>query len=125
MIEKDWIEDWKKELGKKGFDCSKLHGEWMSTKNLDLALDMSKCHTDYLEHQQPVLFVISARNYEGFHGIKLNDKRFTPFPQERAYFISDALTCYILRIEEFTIQNEYIPKYDRKKIMVIYIQSSY
>lgn len=48
LMNKDWIIDWKNKIGK---DFIKLQGYTNTTKNLDFALEFSKCHTFYTPDQ--------------------------------------------------------------------------
>ena len=81
----EWIEDWRREIGKTGNDTTCLNGQTSTTKNLDVALNYSKCHTDYFfesVNQTPVLFVFSILNWVGFEGFRMNQTRYTMYPEE-------------------------------------------
>ena len=44
----EWVEDWRKEVGKiDNHGITHLPGCTSTSKNLDIALGFSKCHTDY------------------------------------------------------------------------------
>ena len=59
-MEKQWIEDWREEIGE-GF--VHLHGTTSTSRNLELALDYSKCHKKYEDIKQAVLFVLHNSNW--------------------------------------------------------------
>jgi len=80
LMNKDWIVGWREEVGKSGKDYLHLHGSTSTSKNLDVALGFSNCHNDFSGDQKPVLFVFSIRNWLGFNGFRMNDKRFTVYP---------------------------------------------
>lgn len=117
----DWIEDWRKQIGKNEID---LHGIMNTSKNLEVALNYTKCHTEYAAEQQPVLFVYSIRNYNHFSGFRLNDKRFTPYPEEEEYLLMDGFWIYVLDVEDnYEIVNKHkaFQKFNGKKITVVYL----
>ena len=119
-MNKEWIEDWRDEVGK---EYIKLHGSTSTSKNLDVALGFSQCHKDFSSHQQPVLFVYSIRNYEGFDGFRLNSKRYSVYPGEQEYLLMEGFIVYVLGIEDkFTIKNKFLAKYNSKTVTVIYLQ---
>ena len=118
-----WIEDWRKEIGQ---DYINLKGITNTTKNLDIAMDYSKCHTDFWNHTTPVVFVISIWNNSGFKGFRLTDKRFSVYPEEQEVLLMEGFPVYVLDIQDgFEIENknEQLKKYDGKKITIIYLQS--
>ena len=55
-MNKEWITGWKEEVGKKSIP---MHSTTNTSKNMEVALGFSKCHTDYSDNQKPVLFVYS------------------------------------------------------------------
>ena len=58
-MDKNWIDDWKNEIG----NDIHLNGFTSTSKNLDVALELSCCHTNYDDRQyQPVLFIFSINN---------------------------------------------------------------
>lgn len=120
-MDSDWIEGWREEVGEVFIN---LHSSTSTSKNLEVALDFSKCHTDYSNLQTPVLFVISVLNYTGFKGFRLNDKRYSVYPEEQEVLLMEGFTVYVLEVEEgFEICNKHsaVQKYDGKKITVIYL----
>jgi len=78
LLDKKWVEGWSNQIGNK----TSLMGLTSTSKNLDVALGYSQCHTKYKSNQQPVLFIYSILNYRGLEGFRLNDKRFSVYPQE-------------------------------------------
>ena len=76
-MNKEWIVDWKKKIKEGKF---LLRGITSTSKSLDVALNFSKCHSEYSFYQTPVLFVFSIWNYVGFNGFRLNDKRYSMYP---------------------------------------------
>jgi len=73
------VTDWRRKIDDEDFN---LKGITSTNKDLDVALGYSKCHTDYADDQQPVLFVFSMWNYFGFQGFRLNHKRYSMYPGE-------------------------------------------
>ena len=60
-----------------------------TTKNLVVALEFSKCLTIYPTDKLPVLFIFSIRNYYGLGGVRLDNKRFSMYPQEEEYLLQE------------------------------------
>lgn len=84
----EWLHGWREMVGRKVTRkggkhfrpaCLKLPGNLSATKSLKYALS---CATSKNQELQPVLFVISVRNYLGYHAFRLSDERYTPFPEE-------------------------------------------
>ena len=121
-MNKGWIKDWKKKVGKKPI---RLHGSTSTSKNLDVALTFSKCKTDFESDQQPVLFVYSIQNYDGFRGFRLNDKRYTVYPSEQEYLLMEGIRVFVLNVgKEFKISNKFLPEYHSKSITIICLQDN-
>ena len=77
-MNKDWIDHWRAEVGKKDFP---MHGCTSTSKNMEVALGFSQCNTDYdADNKQAVLFVYSISNIDGFRGFRLNSKRYSVYP---------------------------------------------
>ena len=89
----EWIEDWRSKIDQK----INLNGITSATKNLEVALEFSKCERATKDDQKSVLFVYSITNYNGFHGFRLNDK-YTPFPNEHEYLLTEKFPIYVLGI---------------------------
>ena len=99
-----------------------LHGSTSTSKNLDVALNYSKCAEVYEPHQQPVLIVTSIFNKNGFYGFRMSDKRFSVYPYEQEYLLMEGFEVYVLGIQDkFKISNKYLPQYDNKVISIIYL----
>jgi len=71
LMNNEWIDGWRKKVGKEYIN---IPGCTSTSKNLEVALGFSKCHTKYEITKQPVLFIYSIRNYVGFAGFRLTDK---------------------------------------------------
>ena len=96
LMQKEWINPWRKVVGE---DAIRLPGGSTSTsQNLDVALGFSKCHTDYTDDQQPVLFIYSIRNQDGFHGFRMTDKRYSMYPSEQEVLLMEGFTVYVLDV---------------------------
>jgi len=76
LMTQDSINDWSNQIGQ---EYVHLSGTTNTSKNLEIALEDSKCNRKYEDGKQAVLFVYSITNYEGFQGFRLNDDRYTPF----------------------------------------------
>ena len=96
LLNKDWINDWKNEIGKP----LKLQGTTSTYKNFEYALELSKCTSYNTFLHTPVLFVYSIRNYTGFQGFRLSDKRYSVYPSEQEYLLVEGLVVYVLDVEE-------------------------
>ena len=92
-MNKEWITGWREEVGKKDEDGNmkyfSLHGSTSTSKNMEVALGFSKCHTDFSANQQPVLFVFSITNFNGFNGFRLNSKKYSVYPGEQEYLLCE------------------------------------
>ena len=77
-----------------------LHGSTSTSKNLDVALGFSKCDQHFEAHQQPVLIVTSIRNYDGFFGFRLSDKRFSVYPGEQEYLLMEGFQVLVLGVQD-------------------------
>jgi len=97
LMNKEWIKDWV-HLSLEG-NSIKLTGITSTSKNLEVALDISKCDTKYEDHQQPVLFVYCVRNYDGFRGFRMNNSKFTAYPQEQEYLLMEGFQIYVAEVE--------------------------
>ena len=105
-MEKQWIEDWREKVGNGWF---RLHGCTSTSKNMEVALGFSKCHTDYSGNQQPVLFVFSICNDYGFNGFRMNSKRYSVYPGEQEYLLMEGFKVFALKVEDsFKIKNQYV-----------------
>ena len=90
LMEKGWMTGWREDAGKSGEDSFiHLPGCTSTSKNLDVALGFSGCHKNYSADHQPVLFVFSIRNWFGFNGFRLNDYKFSVYPQEQEYLLME------------------------------------
>ena len=77
-----WINDWVDKIGLTGADYVSLNGNTSTYKNFEVALNFSKCDTDYGNNYEAALFVFSIRNYAGFEGFRMTNVRYSAFPQE-------------------------------------------
>jgi len=77
-----------------------MHGSTSTSKNMEISLGFSKCHTDYSDNQQPVLFVYSIRNHAGFNGFRLNSKKYSVYPGEQEYLLMEGFEVYVLKVED-------------------------
>lgn len=55
--------------------------------------------------EKPTLFVISVRNYRGFAGFRLNTPYYSAHSQEDEYLLMDGLRMFVLKVEDFAIDN--------------------
>lgn len=53
----------------------------------------------------PVVFVISVRNYLGFHAFRMNDERFTAYPQEQEFLLMEGIFLWVMKVEELLVEN--------------------
>lgn len=44
--------------------------------------------------------MISVRNYLGFHAFRMNDDRYTAFPQEQEYLLMEGMFLWVMKVEE-------------------------
>ena len=95
LMQKEWINPWRKEVGG---GISLPGGSTSTSQNLDVALGFSKCHTDYTDDQQPVLFVYSIKNYFGFSGFRMTDKRYSMYPSEQEVLLMEGFEVYVLDV---------------------------
>ena len=96
LMQKEWINPWRKVVGEEYIN---LPGGSISTsQNLDVALCFSKCHTDYTDDQQPVLFIYSIQNYDGFCGFRMTDKRYSMYPSEQEVLLMEGFRVYVLDV---------------------------
>ena len=117
----EWINGWREKVGGEQI---KVPGCTSTSKNLEVALGFSKCHTKYENTKQPVLFIYSIANVDGFQGFRLTDKRFSVYPEEQEFLLMEGFRVYVLDIEEgFEILNDHqdLQKYHGNKVTVIYL----
>ena len=96
-MNKEWITGWREEVGKKWIP---MHGSTSTSKNMQVALGLSLCHTNYSDNQQPVLFVYSILNYYGFPGFRLNSKKYSVYPGEQEYLLMEGFEVFVLKVED-------------------------
>ena len=65
---------------------------------MDVALSFSKCDTDYDDDQTPFLFVFSILNYNGFKGFRVDDSRWSVYPQEQEYLLMEGFQIFVLDV---------------------------
>lgn len=53
----------------------------------------------------PVLFVISVRNYLGYHAFRMNDERYTAYPQEQEYLLMEGIFLWVMKVEELLVED--------------------
>jgi len=118
LMKQTWLKDWKRKAG--GADIG-LHGTTSVSRNLEIALELSKCDTNKDNNMIPVLFVYTIRNYKGFSGFRNNDGRYSAFPCEQEYLLIEGTKIYILSIQEnFVIESNYNLRFNGNKLTVIY-----
>ena len=112
LMNKEWIEDWRQVIGHQMIN---LHGNTSTSKNLDVALGFSKCHNNHEENQLPVLFIYSINNFYGFKGFRLNDKRFSVYPEEQEFLLMEGFKVFVLDVQYgFKISNKFLARYNNK-----------
>lgn len=106
-MKESWIKAWKQQIGRKLFEKSdealnvSVNSIVNSTRSLYQAfrqIELSK------EFKIPVLFVISAVNFDGFCGFRLNSEDYSAYPQEREYLLMDGIRFIVMKIEEFPVE---------------------
>lgn len=120
LIDKEWLGGWYERVGKD----LKLDGYTSTSKSLDVALGFSGAETEHSINQQPTLFVFSIRNYFGFSGFRLSDKRWSIYSQEEEYLLNGGFRVFVLDIEhdfEISSHHQDLKKYDGKTITIIYL----
>ena len=95
-MQKEWINPWRKVVGEKYINLP--GGSTSTSQNLDVALGFSKCHTDYTDDQQPVLFIYSIENDDGFEGFRMTDKRYSMYPSEQEVLLMEGFRVYVLDV---------------------------
>ena len=95
-MQKEWINPWRKVVGEEYISLP--GGSTSTSQNLDVALGFSKCHTDYTDDQQPVLFIYSIENYDGFNGFRMTDKRYSMYPSEQEVLLMEGFEVYVLDV---------------------------
>ena len=53
---------------------------------------------------KPVLFVLSIKNYEVFHGFRLVEDKHTVHPDDQEILLMEGLQIYVLKVEEIHIK---------------------
>lgn len=122
-INKKWVKDFRRVIGFEDQNGANLLQITIATKNLDIALEASKCHLENAEDDVPVLFIYSMWNYTGLLGWKNDDDKFTPYKHDQEEIIMDGVIFYILAVQDnFEITNEHasLQQYNGKKITIIY-----
>ena len=125
-MEKQWIQDWIDDIGKE----IRLHGTTSTSRNLEVALDYSKCHTKYEDNKQAVLFVFHMDNWNGTCAFRMTDERFTAYPYEQEVLLMEGKAVIVLEVEDgLVIKNDIktsededddIRRFNNKTISVIY-----
>ena len=96
-MQKQWIEDWREQIGNNIL----LHGTTSTSRNLEVALDYSKCDKKYRDDQQAVLFIYHVvNNYYGTCAFRMTDERFTAFPYEQEFLLVEGIKVRVLDIED-------------------------
>ena len=126
-MENQWVEDWREGLGNYDF-C--LHGTTSTSRNLEVALDYSKCHKKYDNGKTPVLFVFNQSNIYGFTGFRMTDERYTPFPYEQEVLLEEGKSVKVIGVDDGLLiknniktsnyKDEDIRRFNNKTVTVIY-----
>ena len=53
---------------------------------------------------KPVLFVISMKNYQVYHGFRLTDSKYSALPDEQEVLLMEGFEVYCLKVEEIVIK---------------------
>jgi len=110
-----WINDWARKVimpfRGDGAQNIKFHGNMTATENVKTALKLA---TPMATFEKPVLFIISARNYRGYSGFRLNLPQFSPFHQEQEILLMDGIYIFVLKVEEYHFDRsmEIIPGFE-------------
>jgi len=77
-----------------------LNGITSTSRNLEIALTSSQCTTSYGDDLEPVLYIYSITNYDGFRGFRVNEPNYSAFPHEQEYLLCEGFKVTVLGSEE-------------------------
>ena len=116
------INRWKREINSS--IGTSLPGYTSTYKSLTTALKYSKC-AEELTAGTPVLFVFIMQGYTGLDAFRVDDVKYTPFPDEDEYLLKQSLVVRVLRVEhDFVIRNKHKnlgASFYEKPITIIYL----
>lgn len=72
-------------------------------ENLATALDAS--FENPRPKTQPVLFVLSMRNWKGYNGLRLRNEGYSAYPAEKQLLLFQGLTVFVLKVQKVSIDN--------------------
>lgn len=52
-----------------------------------------------------MLFVISMRNYLGYHAFRMSDDRYTAFPEEQEFLLMDGIFLWVIKVEDILVKD--------------------
>ena len=107
----EWLNGWREMVGRKVTRkggkhfrpaCIKLPGNISTTKSFKQAI---ACAHSKSPEFIPVLFVISVRNYLGYHAFRMSDDRYTAFPEEQEFLLMDGIFLWVIKVEDILVQD--------------------
>jgi hypothetical protein len=105
FMKPEWLKKWATLIGKKDKYADDqpysiyLPENTSFTKNFEHSLTFSYSPM-MMPDRVPVMFVISVRNWHGFHGFRVNKSQFSAHYQEQEVLLFEGFKVYVLHIEE-------------------------
>ena len=116
-MKEEWLNDWKNACGSNV--C--LPGNTSTSEIIDIALRFAKPNE---EDELPVLFIFYVWNFQNYSGFRLNDERYSAFPNECEHLLPEGQQICVEEYEEIEITN-YIYKFDNSDSMTSKIHVFY
>ena len=108
-LKEAWIKDWKAEVGNNV--C--LPGNTSTSEIIDVALRFARPNQ---ADDIPVLFVYYVWNFINYSGFRLNDERYSAFPDECEHLLPEGQQVCVEGFEEIEIKNSIYNIYENPEI---------